>query len=312
MNRHSPLASSLINLRAFSVYSAIVAIYAVDADDAPQGDPVKLRVDAMPCTPQIDTAPVRRHGSPLAGTRHTGSAWAIELQRPALIELTGSGRAKVTWEPQFNARYAVVAVWHDVERGLWKKEVFTGVTGFPAALDAANTGTTISLRAERRLPAVASATGTPDFSVTSTGEVRYLAADGSAVPLYTFSAVDGFTAIDSALLATRATITADTTSVEIQFGSDAPVFTATESGIEIGEINESGATYGDTLPRIELRMADKRLASLGADGVLHVPAFTEGSEPTALAGAMVVRDMDGDWLFTLQAGGLWCAEVSEV
>ena len=309
----SALAPSTINLRAFTVLNAIVAIYAVDAADAPVGDPVKLLVDALPITPQVESIPVREHGVRSTAVRHVDVAWALDISRPRFIELASGSAAATAWEPTTNTRYALVVVWHDTVRGLWEKQVFLGVTGFPASLDEMSVMGRIPLRAERRASRTAGRTTQPDFSiVASEGSLDYLGADGSRTPIYTFSTAGGFAVVDAALHAARATVTVNSTSLTVLFGAAPVVFTANATGVTAVSFDETGGTYGSTSPRLEFRYAGVRLATLSSAGVLNVASLTEqASAPTAEAGDMKVNDSDGDWLFTLRPSGLFCKLLTE-
>ena len=308
----SALAPSTINLRAFTVLNAVVAIYAVDATDTPVGAAVKLLVDALPIAPQVESIPVRHHGVRWSSVRHIDVSWQLELSRPRFIELSASG-AVTQWEPVSNTRYALVVVWHDAERGLWEKQVFLGVTGFPASLDEANMLSRIPLRAERRSTPTAGRSTQPDFSVVaSEGSLDYLGTDGSRTPIYTFSTAGGFAVVDAALLAARATVTVNSTSLTALFGSDPVVFTANATGVTAEAFDETGGTYGSTSPRLEFIYGGVRLATLSAAGVLNVASLTEqASAPTAEVGDMKVNDSDGDWLFTLRPSGLICKLLTE-
>lgn len=306
------LRPATLNLRAFTVYSAILAVYATDANDQPTGEPLKLLVDSLPITPQVESIPVREHGRAHTGSHQVDVAWTLELQRPRFIELTSPSAAKVQWEPERNVRYAVAVVWHDAVRGLWEKQVFTGVTGLPAALDGGNTQATIALRAERRSTSEAGHNTMPTFGIGTAGFLRYIDAGGGATTLYTFTNAGGFVAVDAGLLASRATVTVTSSQLTVQFAAAAPVLTATESAFTIGAIRESGATFGDTAPRLEFHMDGARLCTLGADGVLHITGLIEdASAPADSSSAMKVKTTDDEWLFTVGLGGLVCAGVVE-
>lgn len=308
----SALAPSTINLRAFTALNAIVAIYGVDAADVPVGSAVTLLVDALPIAPQVESIAVRQHGVRYSAVRHVDLSWVLELTRPRFIELA-SGSAATAWQPAMNTRYAVVVVWHDAVRGLWEKQVFLGVTGFPASLDEMNVMNRIPLRAERRSSHTAGHATQPDFSIVAIeGSLEYVGTDGSRTPIYTFSTAGGFAVVDAALLAARATVNVNTTSLTVLFGVSPVVFTANASGVTAVSFNETGGTYGTTLPRLEFIYAGVRLGTLSAAGVVNVASLTEqASAPTAEAGDMKVNDSDGDWLFTLRPSGLFCKLLTE-
>lgn len=308
----SALAPSTINLRAFTVLNAIVAIYGVDAADAPVGSPLTLLVDALPIAPQVESIAVRQHGVRYSAVRHVDVSWGLELTRPRFIELSASGAA-TAWEPAINTRYALVVVWHDAVRGLWEKQVFLGVTGFPASFDEMNAGSRIPLRAERRALRDAGRATQPDFSIVAVeGSLDYLGTDGSRTRIYTFSTAGGFAVVDAALLAARATITVNSTILTALFGVSPIVFTANATGVTAAVFDESGGTYGTTLPRLEFMYAGVRLGTLSATGVVNVASLTEqASAPTAEVGDMKVNDSDGDWLFTLRPSGLICKLLTE-
>lgn len=309
--RRSSLAPSLLNLRAFSVLDATVAIYETDENDVPVGDPVKLLADSLAVEPRVQNIPVLEHGRAFSGERCVDVSWSVVMQRPRTITLTGASTARVQWEPQRNVRYALVVVWHDVVRAVWEKQVFLGVTGAHASLDGANILSAIPLRAERRLTPTAGKATTPDFSISHQGDLRYVAADGTRTVLYTIS--DGqFTVVDSGLLATRATVTVDGSEMTVHFGSDAHVLTATATELNVTEIVSMGATFGETLPRVEFYSGNTRVASLDATGALHVASLTESAtEPDEATGELDIRTTDDEWLFTLTASGLACVEGVE-
>ena len=308
--RHSSLSPSLLNLRGFSVVNAIVAVFETDAEDLPVGDPVKLLADSLEIEPQLQSIPVQEHGRASSGVRHVDLLWGVVVRRPRTIELTGASTARTQWEPQRNGRYAVVVVWHDVARSLWEKQIFLGVTGAGASLDGPNINSGITLRAERRLTPSAGKSTTPDLTISYEGDVRYVAADGTRTVLYTIT--DGaFTVVDSGLLATRATVTVDGTQMTVHFGAASPVFTATETDLTVTEIVSMGATFGETLPRVEFYSGTVRLASLDASGALHVASLTESTEPDAVAGELNIRTTSDGWLFTLTSSGITCVEGVE-
>ncbi len=308
--RHSSLSPSLLNLRGFSVVNAIVAVYETDAGDVPVGDPVKLLTDVLEIEPQVQSIAVQEHGRAYSGVRHVDLSWGVVIRRPRTIELTGASTARTQWEPQRNGRYAVVVVWHDVARALWEKQIFLGVTGAGASLDGPNINSGITLRAERRLTPSAGRSTTPDFSIAHEGDVRYVAADGTRTVLYTITG-GVFTVVDAALLATRATVTVDDSEMTVHFGVASPVFTATETDLTVTEIVSMGATFGETLPRVEVYSGTVRVASLDSSGSLHVASLTESTEPAAVSGELNIRTTDDEWLFTLTPSGITCVEGVE-
>lgn len=309
----SALAPSTINLRAFTALNAIVAIYAVDAADAPEGDPVTLLVDALPISPQVESIAVRQHGVRWSAVRHVDESWVLELSRPRFIELSSAGAA-VEWQPTINTRYAIVVVWHDAVRGFWEKQVFLGVTGFAASLDDTNVMSRIPLRAERRSAHTAGHATQPTLAIVATeGSLEYIGTDGARTPLYTFTTAGGFAVVNPALIAARATVTVNTTSITILFGAGAAVFTANATGVTAASFDETGGTYGSTSPRVEFLYDGVRLATLSSAGVLNLASLTEqATAPVAEAGDMKVNDSDGDWLFTLRPSGLFCKLLTEL
>lgn len=305
--RNSALFPSSLNLRAFTVLNAVVAVFSVDADDAPVTEVARMRVDALPIEPMVQRVPVMRHGSPWVADRAISQTWGLSITRPVAIHLDSTVSAEAEWEPVMNQRYALVVVWHDPVRALWEKMVFLGVTGDPAALDADHIRRTIALRAERRKEPTAGRTA-PDFTIATTGEVVWVAADTTRTTLYTYSAGE-FTNVAST--SGRAEIVVDGDGFTLSIAStDVIIATPTEFTVS-GEFI-AGATFADTLPRVEFIMDGVRRMTVTAAGNVHCADLDELNEaPAAEPGGMDVTTSDDQWLFSLRTSGISVPEIVE-
>lgn len=295
------------------VWDATFALYRVDVNDAPVGTAIFLGAAAEKARLWGEYAErmVQRHGRQFESVYHENESHFIELENVATVSVAEEQEAAA--ELRRNERYALVVVWHDEDTEVWRKRTYLGVKAQPPKLGDNNLNQTLRFRAEKLESQTAGRGDMPSLGIARYGEVRYIGTD--SITLYTYASDDNrFHAIDEGLLPGRAAIVFEDGVMEISFDG-VVAMRASASGVECNSIDATGATFSDDSPRLEFWMGGVRRASLTSAGDLVVAEITEAdAAPDAVIPSMKATDANGtgNWIFTLQSGGMTCPEISEV
>lgn len=293
----------------FTVYDADVYLYQVDSQGTPLAD-VYLGgcAESIAMDHTLNPRRVETHGLPYAAERHDDEEHMVELKNIWLHDRS-QPRARMPAGHVRNVRYALVLIWRDEEAGAWTKRTYRGATSRGQRVED-STYQTLRFRAESLVESCGDlANGDPSAQPGQTGTVRYVGAH-ETVDLYSYDADTAqLTVLDPAVLAGRADILIDDSSVEIRFAG-VPALFATTAFTAVEDLTAIGSTFLDATPRLEFILGAARVASLGADGSLVVINLTEQGNPGLVD--FELRTATEDWVFSLGAPRSYFPSIREV
>lgn len=297
------------------VWDATFAVYRVDANDEIIGSGSDIFLGAAAEKARMwgeyKERSIQRHGRKFSATYHEDEEHFIEVENVRTVSI--QEQAFAATELRRNERYALVVVWYDEDTRVWGKRTYLGVTAQPVKIGDNHINQTLRFRAETMESETAGLGERPSLDIARSGEVRYIGSDTRT--LYTY-ARDGqrFHTVDPDLLSGRAEIVFADGVMVVSFDG-VVAMRASASGVECNSIDATGATFSDDSPRLEFWMGGVRRASLTSAGDLVVAEITEAdAAPADVIPSMKATDANGtgNWIFTLQAGGMTCPEISEV
>lgn len=296
----------------FTAFEVDLAFYLLDADDLPlQELYVGGCVEKLTMGLEYDGLPIQQHGAPYGDEIPVDERHRITLENLWLHEHEPDGTAQMPQlTPNFTrgTRFALVAVWYDNDGRYWNKRTYFGVRLTGTELGNTQHFQTTNWRAQ----SVAEKTGLgerPSILPENIGTVVYRKG-GETTVLYTYDFdAKTFTPLKPSLLTTRATLTPEEDKFTIAF-RDTPALLLDADGLHVEELIATGGTFLPTdQERIEFRIGAQRIATLGVDGVLALPDFTESGDPM-LAMDMELRSASG-WLGSLAIGRGYATELRE-
>lgn len=208
-------------------------------------------------------------------------------------------------------RYVLTFVWYDEDKRAWAKVSFHGVTLPEDGIGGQNAiMQSVRFMAEQRTPIKTGTGDRPDLMpIEMPAEVWYVSAsERRRLYLYDDDLMQ-FDAIDSSLLASRATLSIAAGECDIRFGSGAPVLTANAAALTASDFL-GVQTFVDTLPKLEFWRGPFRVASVGSDGTVAANDIFERSTDPDNAGDLVIKD-GSSWLFSIGRTGIYAPQFVE-
>ena len=137
---------------------------------------------------------------------------------------------------------------------------------------------------------------TPAPAVSAAPLLVIYQGNAGAMPLYTYSAMEGFVPVNTNVLATTATIATDGSTIQFA-GADSPVVATGSTGLTVASLHD---VFPQTLPRLEFYYGTALVAAVTPDG-FWARTMSDGELPAAANGQFIL-DYAGNPAAVLSVG----------
>lgn len=302
----------------FSLHEVEITIYRTDALGDATGSPVWVGAceNRLSLNGQFAEIDANISGQPWVNVRQLEERHDLDLENVWLSRFK-DGVVEIPASMPRNQRLVVVLIWADFASGFWVKRVYFAVTIGGQSLSAGDDEVFM-----QRLPIRAGyyqqtsgrlEDGVPENTAISFGVVRYVSAS-ETVDLYRYDfGSELFVPINADLFPGRAEILGASGAYRARVtieGVLALAVAAADDQVLVRQLTAIGGTYAGTLPRLEFRVRNTRIASLSKAGELALAAYAEATEDPDLEADIQIRD-GSIWVASLDATGLYAAGVTD-